>query len=326
MKHSLVRVFRALPVVLILMLNPAPDAAAQERTLAYLVPDIRIPFWDIMARGIHQKATELGYELSVHSADNLARRELEATVAAIDSGVDGIILSPTQSSAAVTVLKLAEQAGIPVVISDIGAKSDNYVSYIESDNDQGAYDLGELLVAALDEKGWMDGTVGIVAIPQKRANGKARTEGFMRALEEHGVSTAGIYQQADFSYHETYEFSRRLIQDNPQLRAIWLQGSNQYRGALDAIWESGKTGQILLICFDAEPEFLAMIRSGDLVAAGMQQPFLMGETAVEAMHRHLSGAPVEKVQRLPVLPVHRSNLEQLLPTIQRNVLGNRSQP
>lgn len=326
MKHSLVRVLRALPVVLILMLNPASDAAAQERTLAYLVPDIRIPFWDIMARGIHQKATELGYELSVHSADNLSRRELEATVAAIDSGVDGIILSPTQSSAAVTVLKLAEQAGIPVVISDIGAKSDNYVSYIESDNDQGAYNLGELLVAALDEKGWMDGTVGIVAIPQKRANGKARTEGFMRALEEHGVSTAGIYQQADFSYHETYEFSRRLIQDNPQLRAIWLQGSNQYRGALDAIWESGKTGQILLICFDAEPEFLAMIRSGDLVAAGMQQPFLMGETAVEAMHRHLSGAPVEKVQRLPVLPVHRSNLEQLLPTIQRNVLGNRSQP
>ncbi|MBY5962434.1 substrate-binding domain-containing protein [Marinobacter nauticus] len=326
MKHSLVRVFRALPVVLILMLNPASDAAAQERTLAYLVPDIRIPFWDIMARGIHQKATELGYELSVHSADNLSRRELEATVAAIDSGVDGIILSPTQSSAAVTVLKLAEQAGIPVVISDIGAKSDNYVSYIESDNDQGAYNLGELLVAALDEKGWMDGTVGIVAIPQKRANGKARTEGFLRALEEHGVSTAGIYQQADFSYRETYEFSRRLIQDNPQLRAIWLQGSNRYRGALDAIWESGKTGQILLICFDAEPEFLAMIRSGDLVAAGMQQPFLMGETAVEAMHRHLSGAPVEKVQRLPVLPVHRSNLEQLLPTIQRNVLGNRSQP
>ncbi|WP_456489836.1 substrate-binding domain-containing protein [Marinobacter nauticus] len=326
MKHSLVRAFRALPVVLILMLNPAPDAAAQERTLAYLVPDIRIPFWDIMARGIHQKATELGYELSVHSADNLARRELEATVAAIDSGVDGIILSPTQSSAAVTVLKLAEQAGIPVVISDIGAKSDNYVSYIESDNDQGAYDLGELLVAALDEKGWMDGTVGIVAIPQKRANGKARTEGFMRALEEHGVSTAGIYQQADFSYRETYEFSRRLIQDNPQLRAIWLQGSNRYRGALDAIWESGKTGQILLICFDAEPEFLAMIRSGDLVAAGMQQPFLMGETAVEAMHRHLSGASVEKFQRLPVLPVHRGNLEQLLPTIQRNVLGNPSQP
>ena len=326
MKHSLVRVFRALPVVLILMLNPASDAAAQERTLAYLVPDIRIPFWDIMARGIHQKANELGYELSVHSADNLARRELEATVAAIDSGVDGIILSPTQSAAAVTVLKLAEQAGIPVVISDIGAKSDNYVSYIESDNDQGAYDLGELLVAALDEKGWMDGTVGIVAIPQKRANGKARTEGFMRALEEHGVSTAGIYQQADFSYHETYEFSRRLIQDNPQLRAIWLQGSNRYRGALDAIWESGKTGQILLICFDAEPEFLAMIRSGDLVAAGMQQPFLMGETAVEAMHRHLSGASVEKFQRLPVLPVHRGNLEQLLPTIQRNVLGNPSQP
>lgn len=315
------RVIRIASIVLFLIGTLGFEASAQEKKLAYLVSDIRIPFWEIMARGIRAQASELGYKLSVHSADNMAKSELEATVAAIDQGIDGIILSPTNSSAAVTILKLARQANIPVVISDIGAKSDNYVSYIESDNFQGAYDLGNLLASALREKGWSNGTVGIVAIPQKRANGKARTEGFLRALDEQGIKSAGIYQQSDFSYRETYEFTRRLIQDSPQLRAVWLQGSDRYQGALDAIADAGKAGEILLICFDAEPEFIEMIETGALVGAGMQQPFLMGEKAVETMHRHLTGQSVEKVQRLPVLPVSGENLQQLLPVIHRNVLG-----
>lgn len=319
------RVLRIAPVILILIGTLGLEVSAGERKLAYLVSDSRIPFWDIMARGIREQASELGYELSVHSADNVAKSELEATVAAIGRDVDGIILSPTNSSAAVTILKLAEQANIPVVISDIGAKSDNYVSYIESDNYQGAYDLGNLLASALHAKAWNNGTVGIVAIPQKRANGKARTEGFLKALDEQGVKSAGIYQQSDFSYRETYEFTRRLIQDSPQLRAVWLQGSDRYQGALDAIADAGKTGEILLICFDAEPEFIEMIATGALVGAGMQQPFLMGEKAVETMHRHLTGQTVEKVQRLPVLPVSGQNLKQLLPVIHRNVLGKTPQ-
>ncbi|MFO8141836.1 MAG: substrate-binding domain-containing protein [Marinobacter sp.] len=299
----------------------SPHVHAQEKRLAYLVSDARIPFWNIMAGGITHKARELGYSVSVYSADNLARRELELTVKAIEDGVEGIILSPTNSSAAVTVLKLAEQSRVPVIIADIGAGSDNYVSYIESDNDQGAYDLGLMLASALSDRGWSEGSVGIIAIPQKRANGKARTEGFLRALDERGVRTAGIHQKSDFSYRETYEFSQHLIAQHPDLRAIWLQDSNRYQGALDAIAEAGKDGQVLLICFDAEPEFVQMIHDGRLVGAGMQQPFLMGEKAVDTMDRYLQGHAIEKVQQLSVLPVSSQNLNALLPIIQRNVLG-----
>ncbi len=298
-----------------------PYVHAQEKRLAYLVSDARIPFWSIMADGIRHKAQKLGYNISVYSADNQARHELELTVKAINEGVQGIILSPTNSSAAVTILKLAQRDDIPVVISDIGAGAENYVSYIESDNDQGAYDLGGVLASTLSEKGWQDGSVGIIAIPQKRANGKARTEGFLRALEEQGIRTAGILQQSDFSYRETYEFSRTLIAQNPDLRAIWLQGSDRYQAALDAISEEGKEGDILLICFDAEPEFVELIANGQLVGAGMQQPFLMGETAVETMDLYLNGHKVEKIQQLSVLPVSSQNLKQLLPVINRNVLG-----
>ncbi|WP_286240056.1 substrate-binding domain-containing protein [Neptuniibacter halophilus] len=289
--------------------------------MAYIVSDLRIPYWNIMWNGVQWRAAELGYGVKVYSAENIAKQELQNTVQAIREQVDGIVLSPTNSSAAVTVLKLAHKAQIPVVIADIGTQGGDYVSMIESDNQSGAYQLGKILVEELQARGWSDGRVGIIAIPQRRKNGKLRTSGFLQALEEGGIKTAELYQQEDFSYAETRGFARQLIADNPDLRALWLQGSDRYQGALDAIREAGKEGQILLICFDAEPEFIEMIQQRQLVGAGMQQPFLMGEQAVESLHLHLQGNPQPQRQKLEVLAVSADNIDSLLSLIRRNVLG-----
>jgi len=307
--------------LLISFIAPATHLHAADQRIAYIVSDIRIPFWDIMKRGIEHRAQALGYELDVYSAGNDAKRELKFTSKAIKDKVDGIIISPTNSSAAVTILKLAKTAKIPVVIADIGTDSGEYVSYIASDNHEGSFQLGKVLVKALQARQWDKGSVGIIAIPQKRANGKARTAGFMKALDEAGIKGGNLRQQVDFSYQETYDFARELIAATPELRALWLQGSDRYQGALDAISDSGKKGQILLICFDAEPEFLDMIPKGILAGAGMQQPFLMGEEAVAAMDAHLKGQKVSQKQLLPVLPVSTDNIKELLPVIRRNVLG-----
>ncbi|WP_206840668.1 substrate-binding domain-containing protein [Marinobacterium iners] len=307
-------------VIVLLLLSPLVSATETPR-LAYLVSDVRIPFWSIMAGGAKQRAAELGFTLDVYSADNNARQELLNTVQALESDIAGLVVSPTNSSAAVTILELAAEAGVPVVIADIGTKAGKYVSYIQSDNEQGAYELGLLLVKALEARGWSQGGVGIVSIPQSRKNGQARTRGFVNALKTSSFRMAGIRQQVDFSYEETYRFSRELIKDNSDLRAIWLQGSNRYQAALDAIHDEGREGDVLLICFDAEPEFIEMIRQKELVAAGMQQPRLIGEKAVSSLDAHIKGDPVPSRQMLPVLAVSPDNVDELLPLIHKNVLG-----
>jgi len=76
-----------------------------------------------------------------------------------------------------------------------------------------------------------------------------------------------------------------------------------------------------LITFDAEPVFLDLIPSGVILGARMQQPFLMGEKAVDAMHKHLMGQQVDKSQKLPVLAISADNIKQELPKIKKNVLG-----
>jgi ribose transport system substrate-binding protein len=311
----------AAALVAVLLSSLFGPASASEGRLAYLVSDLRIPFWDIMWRGVQGQAEAMGYEVAVYSAENSSKRELEAMIEVIRHDVDGIVLSPTNSSAAVTLLKLASDAGIPVVISDIGTESGEHVSFISSDNLEGSYQLGQLLVEALQERGWSDGKVGIIAIPQQRSNGRARTEGFLRALKESGVQGADIQQQVDFSYQETFDFTVEMLDGFPDLRAVWLQGSDRYQGALDAFAARDREGEVLLICFDAEPEFVDMIKEGQLVAAGMQQPFLMGERAVKSLVEHLDGKEVPREQKMPILAVSKKNIDALMPTIHRNVLG-----
>ncbi|MET0100315.1 MAG: substrate-binding domain-containing protein [Sedimenticola sp.] len=316
-------ILMALVLVTATILSPATWAADKQpdKKLAYIVSDIRIPFWDIMDRGVKSAAKELGYSVQTYSAENSLKSELENVSKAIKDKVDGIVVSPTNSSACVTILKLAKSAGIPVAISDIGTDSGEYVTYISSDNLDGAYKIGQVLVKKMRQVGWDDGRVGIVAIPQKRANGQARTAGFMRAMREAGIKGAGIEQQVDFSYKETYELSTKIINSAPDLRAIWLQGSDRYQGALDAIADAGKKDDILLISFDAEPEFLDMIPNGVLVGAAMQQPYLMGREAVISLDNHLHGKPVEMHKQLEILAISNENIEEMLPTIKRNVLG-----
>lgn len=297
-------------------------AFSQTKKIVYIVSDTTIPYWQIMVKGIKNQAFNLGYELVVYNSANLKSKELTNTIKALNSNIKGLIISPINSSTGSTIVSLANKKNIPVVVADIGVNNKNYISFISSNNEKGAYNLGLILAKKMKTLNWHKKfTVGIIAIPQKRANGKARTKGFLKALDEYGIKTAGLLQQIDFSYKETYNYTKTLIEKNPELRAIWLQGSNRYQAAIDAIKASNKTKEILLVCFDSEPEFIKMIQEEKLLASAMQQPFLLGEKALKALHGHLTNKKVKKNQNLQILVVSKNNIEKLLPKIKKDVLG-----
>ena len=297
----------------------------QQKKLAYIVSDINIPFWQIISKGIKDKSNELGYEIHIYSSNNLKKNELENLASAISLKIDGLIISPINSSTASTLLEIAKMNKIPTIVADIGSDSQNYLSFISSDNKKGAYELGKILSKYMKSLSWnKEGTVGIIAIPQKRLNGKDRTIGFIQALEEDNIKVSGMYQQVDFSYEETYNYSKKLIDENENLRAIWLQGSDKYKGALDAIKKANKQNEIALICFDAEPEFLEMIQNGDLVASAMQQPYIIGQEAVVTLNNYFNNKEVKKEQKMEILSISKENIDDKLKIIKLNVLGIKS--
>lgn len=312
-------------IIILLVVLSTLIFASENKTLnkkiAYIVSDTSIPFWQIMTKGLKDKSLKLGYEVNIYNSNNTGKNEIENFSKALKENVSGIVLSPINSSSAVFLLKLAKQAKIPVVISDIGTDSGEYVSFISSNNYDGAYKIGKVLASKMYEMNIQNSSVGIIGIPQQRENGKDRTKGFLKAINEEGIKSAGLEQQVNFSKQETYDLASKLIKENPNMKALWLQGSDKYQGALDAIRDQNKDGEILLICFDSEPEFLEMIPNGKLVGAAMQQPFLMGSIALEQLHKHLNGKEVKRDIQLEILAIDEKNINSKLTLIKRNVLG-----
>jgi ribose transport system substrate-binding protein len=298
-------------------------AAAQNKEVVYLTPGLDLPFWRYLSKGVENVVTEKGYTFQALDSRNSADTQLRNAQDAIARGVAGIVISPTDSSTAPSVLALAQKANIPVVVADIGTNEGEYVSFIISDNYEGANGVGKALAAAMKEKGWEDGSVGLVTISQARKNGQARTQGFRDAMKEAGITNeAGLQQMQSYTADETFKFTQDMITANPNMRGIWIQTDQPAIGALRAIKAARKDGEILVAAFDGIPEFVDLLKSGEIVATGMQQPYLMGQKSAEALFQHLEGGTPEKEILVPILIVTSENIEEVLPTVKETVFAN----
>ena len=126
---------------------------ASAKDVVYLTPGLDLPFWRYLSKGVESVAKKEGYGFQVFDSHNDAQTQLKNAQDAIARGVAGIAISPTDSSTCPSVLALAQKANIPVVIADIGTNEGEYVSFIISDNREGAYGTGKALVAAMKRKG-----------------------------------------------------------------------------------------------------------------------------------------------------------------------------
>lgn len=306
-----------------LSLGMSTPVRAQAQEIVYLTPGLDLPFWRYLSKGVEKVATEKGYGFQALDSANDAQTQLQNAQDAIARNVAGIVLSPTDSSTAPSVLALAEKAGIPVVIADIGTNSGEYVSFIISDNYEGAHGTGAALAEALKERGWDDGSVGIVSISQARLNGQARTKGFKDAMSEGGITgDAGLQQMQSYTADETFRFTQDMLTANPGMRGLFVQTDQPAIGALRAIKAARRQGEVLVAAFDGIPEFVPLLQSGDIVASGMQQPHLMGETSARALFDHLEGKTPEKEILVPIVVVTDKNIEEMLPTIRETVFAN----
>ncbi|ARP65656.1 ribose ABC transporter substrate-binding protein [Mesorhizobium sp. M7A.F.Ca.US.006.04.2.1] len=298
-------------------------AFAQSKELVYLTPGLDLAFWRYLSKGIENVATKGGYTYQALDSGNNAQTQLKNAKDAIARGVAGIIISPTDSSTAPAVLDLAKQANIPVVIADIGTDSGDYVSFIISDNYQGANGVGKALAEAMKAAGKQDGSVGIVGISQARLNGQARTKGFKDAMTAAGITKeAGLQQMQTYTADETFKFTQDMTTAHPDMKGLFVQTDGPTLGALQAIKAARLTGDVLVAGFDGVPEFVPLLQSGELVVSGMQQPYLMGQESGRAMVDHLGGKTPEKKILVPIKIVTSKNIEQELPTIKETVFAN----
>jgi ribose transport system substrate-binding protein len=300
----------------------AQEQAGAGKHFAYLTPGLDLPFWRTVGKGVADEIKAQGGTVTMYDSHNDASTQLKNAQDAISQGVAGIVISPTDSSTAPSVLSLAERAKIPVVIADIGTNSGEYVSFISSENETGAYNTGKKLAEVMKQHGWDKGGYGIVSISLARQNGKLRTEGFRRAMKEAGINEVALDQMQRYTADETFSFVQDMLTAHPDMHGLFIQTDTPALGAARAIGVVHRQSDIALVAFDGVPQFVDMIKDGSLAASGMQQPYLMGQKAAGALLDHLAGKTPPKSIVVPVEVVSKDDLAQKLPVIQRTVFGD----
>jgi len=296
-------------------------AADQGKSIVYLTAGLDLPFWRYCSVGAEDAARARGYAYSALDSHNSAQTQIQNTQDTVAKGVSGIVLSPTDSSTAPSVLKAAAKARIPVSFAGIGTVSGEYVTLVTSDDDAGAYAVGRTLAKALAAKGWKNAEIGMVMISQARVNGQRRTHGFERAMTEAGHRIVARNEMQNYTADETFRFTQDMLTAHPGMHGIFVQTDTPTLGAARAIAAMRRSGDTLLAAFDGVPEFVDMIKDGRLVVSGMQQPYLMGRDAAESVLDKLDGKTPRKEIVLPILIVTKQNIDQQLATIKQTVFA-----
>jgi ribose transport system substrate-binding protein len=323
MKFSrLLYTFAACAVATLGTLHTLP-AQAQQKDIVYITPSLSVSFWRYVGSGVEAAAKSAGYSVKMLDSNNDGPTQLKNAQDAIAKGVAGIVISPTDSSTAPSVLELAEKAGIPVVICDIGTTRGNYVSFVGSDNLAGARGIGDASAAALKAKNWLGGSYGIIAIPQTRKNGQLRTEGFRAAMKAAGMTKeVPMQQMKTFTADESFRFAQDMLTANPDLRLIFVQSDQQAIGAARAVKAARRDAEVLVAAFDGTPELLQGITNGSILGSGMQQPYLMGSTAAKLLTVKLAGGNPPKEELVEIMTVTKESSVSKADQIKLNVFAN----
>lgn len=105
--------------------------AGRSRLLAYVMLDVRNPFFTDVASGIEQIAEEAGLSLMLCSSDGRAEREAAHLELLVEQRVHGILITPIDPDD--SRLSLAVKRGTPVVVVDRPTKSHDFCSVAVDD-------------------------------------------------------------------------------------------------------------------------------------------------------------------------------------------------
>ncbi|RTL19553.1 MAG: ribose ABC transporter substrate-binding protein [Burkholderiales bacterium] len=303
------------------------SGAQQPGPIAYLTPGLDLPFWRTLSLGVKTIAEAQGLRFTALDSRNDDQRQLANAKEVLARGAAGLVISPTSSRSAVDVLDQCEAARVPAVVADIGTAGGSYLSYVKSDNYFGAFGVGQAVATAMKERGWTGGDYAMCTIALDRKNGQDRTNGFRDAMKEAGFGKeVAIHQMRSYTIEETEGFVRDLLNRFPKLRGLFVEVDKPTLGALQAIKAMRRSQELVVGSFDGIPEFVPLLRSRALVAVGMQQPFLMGTQAAEALLKGRGGQTPPKQILVPVLIATGQNVDEWLPVARRTVFGNEPLP
>lgn len=312
----------ALAIVGSVVVAPANAGDLKISFAAFAGPDA--PFWKILYSGAAQAAKDLDVQLDWAYPDKFTvgnyNQKLQQIIA---SKPDGIVIMDIEAGQ-VAIAKQAKASGIVVVANpsppkgqlEIRPADDPYVNRIGAAEYAGGQALGKLLLS----KGLKSAALCVI---QENGNDSLvqRCNGVKDALKAVNVTMdVQFTPNNDGSSSAAKTLVSNYLRAHPETGAVVTLGGLLNVGSTQAINELKVQDKVMAAGFDLDPDTLAAIKQGRLVAVVDQQPWWRGYMSVLALvHYKRYGLSQANYFLTGPSLVTKDNVDQILALSAKNI-------
>jgi ribose transport system substrate-binding protein len=262
-------------------------------------------FWKSIHAGAIKAEQELkaaGIDVEIIWKGPLKEDDRESQIRVVEdfvtAGVTGIVLAPLDDAALRAPVKDAVNSGIPVVIIDSDLKSNDYVSFVATDNYAGGRRAGEYMGKILDGKG----RIIVLRYQEGSASTMNRELGFLDVLKEKypGIEVVSASQYGGATTESSYQASENLLaplrkpDGSLTIDGIFTPNESTTFGMLRSLEDSALAGKVKFVGFDSSDRLVQAMKKGYIQGLVLQDPINMGYLGVKTMVEHLEGKKAEK--------------------------------
>ena len=282
-------------------------------TFGYIAYDMTDIWNEYSARAFEYAATRAGVEVKTVVLDS--KNSLEESVTAMESliqqGVDGISIFPISTEQGSQLVKIANEAGVPVTVENFAMAIEDpgdYIASVACEYD----DIGYAAIKYIAEQ--KPGAKVFFCAGQQGAGVYEKyQEGVDRALEEFGDKVEVVATlHGDWLTDKAYTVTTDLISSGEEFDYIFANNGMMAQGCFQAVQDAG-IGEIPIVSTGGSPDDYKMLQDG-IESANMTAPVsIQGVKTFKNLYDYVvEGKTGEKFTALPIVPVSADKLDEFI--------------
>ena len=267
-------------------------------------------FWLSVQAGALAAGEEYGVQIEWNGAASETEypRQIQIVDSFISRRVDGIALAPTERKALVGAVDRAAKAGIPLTIFDSGIDSENFMSFLATNNYEGGQMAGRALARLLNG----NGKVAMVLHAPGSGSTMDRERGFEDVIKAEFPGITIVATQFGLSDRsKAMAATENILTAHPALDGLFASSEPSSMGASLALKSRSLGGKVHLVAFDSSDGMVDDLKAGVIAAMVVQDPYRMGHDAVKTLVDKLNGQTPPKRIDLSARVITKADLDKM---------------
>jgi len=261
--------------------------------VGFSIKHMRNPYMMAMYQTMQDLSRERGFDLISIDADADPVKQQADVEDLIARGVDLLIVDSEHPIAAITISQVAAAAGIPMFMLNTSVDpATQKITLVQSDNIR----IGSLVGEWVGNNTTGEVRIGLLSGNPGNMVGFARRSGFIQGLAEaqlvrfNATNYRVLTQQwGGWSVEGGLTATEDMLVAAPDINVIFAENDAKALGAITAVRNAGREGQILIVGVDGQREALMAIQEGTFHATGLNSPFELTRTVVDIALRYNAG-------------------------------------